>query len=50
MKIINSSVLNPRFGFGGACYLKDASALCHLFDSLGIDFSILKEIIRSNKK
>jgi UDPglucose 6-dehydrogenase len=37
------------YGFGGACFPKDTSALCHLSDSVGVDFSILKEVIRSNK-
>jgi UDPglucose 6-dehydrogenase len=38
------------YGFGGACFPKDTSALCHLSDSVDIDFTILKEVIRSNKK
>lgn len=39
-----------KYGFGGACFPKDTSALNHLAKSLGVDFSILNEVIIANKK
>lgn len=39
-----------KYGFGGACFPKDTSALNYLAKSLGINFSILNEAIIANKK
>jgi UDPglucose 6-dehydrogenase len=37
-------------GFGGACFPKDTSALTHLAHSIGVDFSVLDEVIKVNSK
>lgn len=37
-------------GYGGACFPKDTSALAHFADGLGVDMSVLKEVISSNNK
>lgn len=53
-RIGNSHVSVPGpdgfYGFGGACFPKDTSALNHLSESVDVDFSILKEVIKANKK
>lgn len=48
----HTSVPGPdgKYGFGGACFPKDTSALNHLAKSLDVDFSILNEVILANKK
>jgi nucleotide sugar dehydrogenase len=37
-----------RYGFGGACFPKDTSALLNLSDSYDQEFSLLKEVIKVN--
>ena len=32
-----------RFGFGGACFPKDTSALINYADSLDVDLSLIKD-------
>jgi UDPglucose 6-dehydrogenase len=39
-----------RRGYGGACFPKDTSALAHFADGLGVDMTVLKEVISSNNK
>ena len=48
----HTSVPGPdgKYGFGGACFPKDTSALNYLAKSLDVDFSILNETIIANKK
>jgi UDPglucose 6-dehydrogenase len=41
---------DSKFGFGGACFPKDTSALLHYSKSLEKDFTLLEEIININKK
>ena len=35
-----------RFGFGGACFPKDTSALISYADSLDVDLSLIKDAIK----
>jgi len=37
-------------GFGGACFPKDTSALAHFADGVGVDMTVLKEVIRANNE
>lgn len=37
-----------RFGFGGACFPKDSSALIHFSDSMQEDLSVLKAAVKKN--
>ena len=39
-----------RFGFGGACFPKDTSALINYADSLDVDLSLIKDAIKQNNK
>ena len=39
-----------RFGFGGACFPKDTSALISYADSLDVDLSLIKDAIKQNNK
>ncbi len=39
-----------RKGFGGACFPKDSLALAKYGDTLGVDMSILKRVIKTNNK
>lgn len=38
------------YGFGGACFPKDTSAILYLSKELGADFTLIDEVIRTNKK
>lgn len=40
--------LDGRPGFGGACFPKDTTALMAYAKSIGVDMTVLKEVIRSN--
>ena len=52
-RIGNSHMMVPgpdgKYGFGGACFPKDTEALSHLARTLSIDFSVLNEVIKTNK-
>jgi nucleotide sugar dehydrogenase len=37
-------------GFGGACFPKDTAALAHFANGIGVEFSVLEEIINSNNE
>ena len=39
-----------KFGFGGACFPKDTSALLKLSNDLDENFSLLKEVIKINNE
>ncbi len=39
-----------REGFGGACFPKDISALEKFASSKGFDFSIIKQVIKTNNQ
>lgn len=47
----HTSVPGPdgREGFGGACFTKDTAAFLRFSESLGYDFSVLKEVIKVNQ-
>jgi len=39
-----------KYGFGGACFPKDTIALVKYAESLGIDLSVLKTVVKTNNK
>ncbi len=47
---IGRSFLNPGLGFGGFCLPKDLQAFVHLAERTGVDFSLLKEAEKINRK
>jgi UDPglucose 6-dehydrogenase len=47
---IGPSFFRPGLGFGGFCLPKDLQAFVHLAESSGVDFSMLKEAEKINKK
>ncbi len=47
---IGPAFLNAGLGFGGFCLPKDIQAFIHLAEKAGVDFSMLKEAERLNKK
>lgn len=47
---IGRAYLNPGPGWGGPCFPKDATALAHLADDAGYDFSLLKGVIAVNNQ
>ncbi len=47
---IGSSFLSAGLGFGGFCLPKDLQAFVHLAERSGVDFSMLKEAEKINKK
>jgi UDPglucose 6-dehydrogenase len=47
---IGRSFLNAGLGFGGFCLPKDLQAFVHLAERSGIDFSMLKEAEKINRK
>jgi len=53
-KRINDSHFNPLFGFkrgfGGSCLPKDTSAIVKRAEELGIDLSLIRQAIETNKK
>jgi UDPglucose 6-dehydrogenase len=49
-KRIGSSFLQAGPGFGGSCFPKDTSALCHTADTLNISLSIIKSAVQANER
>jgi UDPglucose 6-dehydrogenase len=47
---IGTSFFRPGLGFGGFCLPKDLQAFVHLAEKSGVDFSMLKEVEKINKK
>jgi UDPglucose 6-dehydrogenase len=47
---IGASHLSPGPGWGGSCLPKDTSALLHIAEDNGYDFSLLKEVIAANER
>ena len=47
---IGTSFFRPGLGFGGFCLPKDLQAFVHLAESSGVDFSMLREAEKINKK
>jgi UDPglucose 6-dehydrogenase len=47
---IGRSFLNAGLGFGGFCLPKDLQAFVHLAERSGVDFTMLKEVEKINKK
>ena len=39
-----------RFGFGGACFPKDASAITKFADEKNVELSLIKNVINTNNK
>jgi UDPglucose 6-dehydrogenase len=46
---IGSAFLQAGLGYGGSCFPKDTAALIHTADRLGVDFEILKSVVKVNK-
>ena len=46
---IMRSFLNAGIGFGGFCFPKDLAAFVHIAAKLGIDFELLREVIKINQ-
>jgi UDPglucose 6-dehydrogenase len=47
---IGQQFLSAGLGFGGFCLPKDIQAFIHLADRQGVDFSLLKEVEKINKR
>jgi UDPglucose 6-dehydrogenase len=47
---IGRSFLNAGLGFGGFCLPKDLQAFVHLAEKSGVDFSLLKEVEKINRR
>jgi UDPglucose 6-dehydrogenase len=47
---IGASFLSAGLGFGGFCFPKDLQAFVHLAERSGVDFSMLKEAEKINKR
>ena len=47
---IGPNFLSAGLGFGGFCLPKDLQAFVHLADRAGVDFTMLREVERINKK
>jgi len=47
-KRIGRNFLNAGIGYGGSCFPKDIAAFIAISDSLGVPFSLLKEVQRIN--
>jgi UDPglucose 6-dehydrogenase len=47
---IGASHLSPGPGWGGSCLPKDTSALLHIAEDHGYDFSLLREVIAANDR
>jgi UDPglucose 6-dehydrogenase len=47
---IGPSFLNAGLGFGGFCLPKDLQAFVHLAERSGVDFSMLKEVEKINRR
>jgi UDPglucose 6-dehydrogenase len=47
---IGPAFLNPGLGFGGFCLPKDLQAFVHLAERSGVDFTMLKEAEKVNRK
>jgi UDPglucose 6-dehydrogenase len=47
---IGTSFFRPGLGFGGFCLPKDLQAFVHLAESSGVDFSMLREAEKINKR
>lgn len=49
-KRIGASFLQAGPGYGGSCFPKDTSALCHTADTHNINLSIIKSAVQANEK
>lgn len=49
-KRIGKQFLNAGIGYGGSCFPKDVKAFVKIANDFGVDFGILKEVEKVNKK
>ena len=47
-KRIGASFLNAGLGYGGSCFPKDVLSLIHTSGELGLDFALIKEVVKIN--
>ena len=47
-KRIGASFLNAGLGYGGSCFPKDVLSLIHTSSELGLDFALIKEVVKIN--
>lgn len=47
---ISSKFLHPGPGYGGSCFPKDTKALIHIGESVGVDMSLVREVVRANER
>jgi len=46
---ISPKFLHPGPGYGGSCFPKDTKALVHMGKEVGVDMSLVREVIRANE-
>jgi len=47
---ISSKFLHPGPGYGGSCFPKDTTALIHIGESVGVDMSLVREVVKANER
>ena len=47
---IGAHFLNAGCGYGGSCFPKDVSALCHIGEGQGLDMTMASAVIKVNRK
>lgn len=47
---ISPKFLHPGPGFGGSCFPKDTHALIHIGESVGVEMSLVREVVRANER
>ena len=47
---ISPKFLHPGPGYGGSCFPKDTKALIHIGESVGVDMSLVREVVKANEQ
>ncbi|MBN2443782.1 MAG: UDP-glucose/GDP-mannose dehydrogenase family protein [Spirochaetales bacterium] len=47
---ISPKFLHPGPGYGGSCFPKDTKALIHIGESVGVDMSVVRAVIKANEE